>query len=123
MRTWDDILDQPAAVGQLRQAYAADRLPHGMIFAGPAGVGKAGTAAVLGRLFLCEAARGDRACDRCPSCRAMDAGNHPDYHSVTKELIRYHDKTGKSKGVDLSVNVIRPEVVEKASRGSVRRAA
>lgn len=119
MRTWADILDQPGAVEQLRRAYAADRLPHGMIFAGPAGVGKAGTAAVLARLFLCEAPRGDAACGRCESCRAFDGGGHPDYHVVTKELIRYHDKTGKSKGVEFSIQVIRPEVVEKASRGSV----
>ena len=60
MNTWLDILDQPTAVDQLRRAYAADRLPHGMVFAGPAGVGKATTAAVLGTLFLCERPRATR---------------------------------------------------------------
>ncbi len=49
----------------------------------------------------------------------MDAGSHPDFHVVTKELVRFYDKTGKSKGIDLSINVIRPEVVEKAARKSV----
>ncbi len=118
MPTWADILDQPAAVDQLRKAYAADRLPHGMVFAGPAGVGKGTTAAVLATLFLCERPRGDAACGTCGSCLAMAAGAHPDYHVVYKELIRYHDKTGTSKGIDLSIHVIRPEVVERASRAS-----
>ena len=39
--TLDDILGQGHAVDALRQVYRADRLPHGMIFAGPVGVGKA----------------------------------------------------------------------------------
>jgi DNA polymerase-3 subunit delta' len=46
----------------------------------------------------------------------LEAGNHPDYHVITKELIRYHDKTGKSKGIDLSIHVIRPEVIDPAGR-------
>ena len=119
MPTWLDILDQPAAVDQLRRAYAADRLPHGMIFAGPVGVGKGTTAAVLATLFLCERPKGDQPCGACDGCRAMAANAHPDYHVVYKELIRYHDKTGTSKGIDLSIHVIRPEVVERASRASV----
>ena len=119
MHSWNDILDQPAAIDQLRRAYAADRLPHGMVFAGPAGVGKGTTAAVLATLFLCERPRGDQPCGTCASCTAMAADAHPDYHVVYKELIRYHDKTGTSKGIELSIHVIRPEVVERASRASV----
>jgi DNA polymerase-3 subunit delta' len=119
MPTWTDILDQPAAVEQLRRAYAADRLPHGMIFAGPVGVGKGTTAAMLATLFLCERPKGDQPCGTCEGCRAMAGNAHPDYHVVYKELIRYHDKTGTSKGIDLSIHVIRPEVVERASRASV----
>jgi DNA polymerase III delta prime subunit len=46
----------------------------------------------------------------------MLAGNHPDYHVVTKELIRFHDKSGTSKGIDLSIKVIRPEVIDVANR-------
>jgi DNA polymerase III delta' subunit len=119
MPTWLDILDQPAAVEQLRRAHGSDRLPHGMVFAGPAGVGKATTAGVLGSLFLCEHPQADQPCGRCDSCRAMAAGAHPDYHVVTKELIRVYDSSGKSKAVQFSIDVIRPEVVEKAARGSI----
>ena len=114
-----DIFGQEDAVETIRRAYAADRLPHGMVFAGPAGVGKATAARALAALLLCEKPKSDVACVRCASCVAIEAGNHPDYHVITKELIRYHDKTGKSKGIDLSINVIVPELVEPAGRKAV----
>src|SRR3954463_9930628 len=110
-----DIFGQDEAIGWIRKALAADRLPHGLIFAGPVGVGKATTAAALGKLFLCEKPKGDTPCGQCESCRVFAAGNHPDYHVITKELIRYHDKTGKSKGIELSINVLRPELIDKAA--------
>ena len=119
MISLDDIFGQDGAVETLRRAYGADRLPHGLIFAGPAGVGKATTARALAAVFLCDNPKADAPCGRCESCRAFEAGNHPDYHVVTKELIRYHDKTGKSKGIDLSIHVIRPEVIDPAGRKAV----
>ena len=69
MMTLDNIFGQDQAVETLRRAYAADRLPHGLIFAGPAGVGKATTAAALAALFLCEKPKGDAPCAvmRCTS--------------------------------------------------------
>jgi DNA polymerase III subunit delta' len=115
MTTWKSIFGQDEALEALRSAFAADRLPHGLIFAGPVGVGKATTAGVLGQVFLCENPKGDEACGKCESCRVFAAGNHPDFHVITKELIRYHDKTGKSKGIELSINVIRAELIEKSS--------
>jgi len=116
MLNWKNIFGQDEALSALRPAYRADRLPHGLIFAGPIGVGKATTAGVLAQLFLCEQPKDDIACGTCESCRIFAGGNHPDYHVITKELIRYHDKTGKSKGIDLSINVIRPELIEPACR-------
>jgi hypothetical protein len=38
---------------------------------------------------------------------------------VLKEHIRFHDKTRQSKGITLSINVIRPELIEPASRKAV----
>lgn len=119
MQTFEDILGQSSALDWLRRAYRADRLPHGLIFAGPAGVGKATTARALAALFLCEQPCGELPCGSCASCRAMESGNHPDYHVITKELIRYHDQTGKSKAIDLSIKVIVPEMVEPAGRKAV----
>lgn len=119
MLTFDDIFGQAAAIDSLRRAYRADRLPHGLVFAGPAGVGKATTAGALASLFLCERPKADLPCGACESCRGMDALAHPDYHVVTRHLIRVHDKTGTSKGISLSIKVVRPELLDKAGRKSV----
>jgi DNA polymerase III delta' subunit len=119
MTGFDDILGQEAAVGWLRRAWSAGRLPHALLFAGPVGVGKATAATALAALFLCEEPGAAGACGACPSCRLIEAGTHPDYHVITKELIRFHDETGKSKGVALSIQVLRPELMEKAGRTAV----
>jgi DNA polymerase-3 subunit delta' len=116
MLSFDNIFGQDTAIDVLSRAYLADRLSHGLIFAGRRGVGKATTALALAGLFLCESPKGVRPCGKCDSCRVLPAGTHPDYHVITRELIRYHDKTGKSKGIDLSINVIRPELIEPANR-------
>src|SRR5215217_698813 len=107
-----DIFGQADAIAWLRRAVEADRLPHGLIFAGPTGVGRATTARALAAGFLCEKPKGADACGTCESCRVIDADNHPDVHEIVKEHIRYYDKGGKSKGITLSINVVRPELIE-----------
>ncbi len=119
MIAFSDIFGQDAALAWLRHALEADRLPHGLIFAGPTGVGKATTARALGAAFLCQQPKGADACGTCDSCRVLQADNHPDFHTIVKEHIRYHDKGGKSKGITLSIQVIRPELIEPASRKAV----
>ena len=119
MPRFADILDQTQAVDWLQRAYEADRLPHGLIFAGPAGVGKGTTATSLGALVLCENPKGTDSCGKCDSCRVLAAGNHPDFRVIAKELIRCYDRTGESKAVEFSIDVIRPELVERAGRKSV----
>lgn len=69
-----DIFGQDAVVASLRAAVAADRLPHGLIFAGTEGVGKATTAAVLAAWFLCRHPEPNDSCGKCESCRAMAGG-------------------------------------------------
>src|SRR6478752_2458502 len=113
MLTLDDIFGQDAAIEQLRRAYLADRLPHGLLFAGPVGVGKALTARALGTLFLCEAPRGTSRCGKCESCTLMGAGTHPDFHSVYRQLIRLEKDTAKAR--DLTIDVIRDYLVAPAN--------
>jgi DNA polymerase III delta' subunit len=119
MSTFDVIFGQDEAIDWLTRAYLKDRLPHGLIFAGPVGVGKATTANALAALLLCENPKETTPCGKCAGCAALRANTHPDYHVITKELIRYHDKTGKSKGIDLSIHVLRPELIEPAGRKPV----
>jgi DNA polymerase III subunit delta' len=115
------IFDQPEAIAFLSRALGADRLPHGMIFAGPVGVGKATTARALASIFLCQAPTLDTdppaPCGRCESCRGMTSGNHPDFHLVYRQLIRL--EKDESKAIDLPIAVIRQYLVEPANRKAV----
>lgn len=54
------------------------RLPHALLLAGPAGVGKRHLAEALAARLLCEGAHGQGACGRCRGCHLFLAGNHPD---------------------------------------------
>src|SRR6185437_4590183 len=111
MTKFSDIFGQEQAIETLMKAYRADRLPHGMIFAGPAGVGKMTTARALATLFLCQDPKVDAPCGKCESCTLMgvlndhESTNHPDFHVVYRQLIRL-DKD-KSKARDLSIDVVR----------------
>ena len=119
MNTFSHIIGQDSVLDTIRKAYLQDRLPHGLIFSGPAGVGKGLTAKALATLFLCENPTQDQACGQCQSCRLIPSNSHPDYHLIYKELIRYYDKSGISKGSVISVKVIRPELVARASNKSI----
>ena len=117
MQTFDDILGQDQAMETLRRACRADRLPHGLIFAGPAGVGKGTTARALGALFLCEKPKDDSACGRCESCRVFEPGNHPDYHVIYRQLVRLDKESAKAR--DLAVDVVRDFLIAPANRKPV----
>ena len=113
MITFDDILGQSKAIEWLEAAYLGDRLPHGLVFAGPEGVGKGTTAKALAGLFLCEKPKKARPCGACASCKVFDAGNHPDYHDVYRQLIRLEKKDVVAK--DLSIDVVRDHLVAPAN--------
>ncbi len=59
------------------------RLPHALLFAGPAGLGKRDLAEALAARLLCEALGADgHACGGCAACRWRVSGNHPDLYRV-----------------------------------------
>src|SRR4030042_4171761 len=95
-----DVFCQDGAVWLLQRAFAAGRVPHAYIFAGPEGVGKFKTAAEWAGLLLCRnpvvekgrprtrrVADWAESCGSCESCRALAADAHPDFNTVYKELI------------------------------------
>ncbi len=58
-------------------------VPHALLFAGPAGVGKTTLALDLAMARLCVGATGaQRPCRACRSCRMVEHGNHPDLHRL-----------------------------------------
>lgn len=63
----------------LRLITLGERLPHALLFTGPAGLGKRDLAEALAARLLCGAPGGDgHACGRCTPCTLRLAGNHPD---------------------------------------------
>ena len=85
---------------QLNERRAQGRLPHGLLFSGPAGVGKARFARQFAQALLCdETTPRGTPCGHCRGCRLVEAGSHPDLSIVT--LLRSKsDKEKKEIGVD-----------------------
>jgi len=75
--SFGDIRDQETALRLLRNFIARDRVPNGLLFWGPGGVGKRLAAMEFAKALNCKEAKGD-ACGRCITCRKIDHGNHPD---------------------------------------------
>ncbi|ATE59911.1 DNA polymerase III subunit delta' [Thauera sinica] len=67
----------------MRLVDLGERLPHALLFVGPAGLGKRALAEELAARLLCDApAAGGRACGHCDACQWRMSGNHPDLHLV-----------------------------------------
>ncbi|MBF8289351.1 MAG: family ATPase [Chloroflexi bacterium] len=72
-----------------REAVAAARamllagIPHAVVLAGPAGVGKTTLALDIAAALMCTADDpGARPCRACRACRMVEHGNHPDIHRL-----------------------------------------
>ena len=75
-----------AILDQLNLARQTGRIAHGLLFHGPAGVGKHHFARVLAKsLFCSHPTSTGEGCDACRSCRQFDAQTHPDFLYLTPE--------------------------------------
>ena len=77
------FIGQAPAVSLLRRMIGSDRLPHGLMLFGPAGVGKTTLARLFAAALFCEQLPDD-ACGRCRSCTRLAHLNHPDFLYVTR---------------------------------------
>jgi DNA polymerase III subunit delta' len=75
---------------QLRALLARQQLAHGMLFSGPAGIGKQVLLQWLAASLLCTA--DNKPCGQCKSCLLRAAGSHADMLVI--------DSSGSSIGVD-----------------------
>jgi DNA polymerase-3 subunit delta' len=67
------IRGHPKALGIIRRALQAGRVPHALLFAGPEGVGKRQVALEVAKALNCAGpTAGVDGCDACPSCRLAD---------------------------------------------------
>ena len=88
------LLGQPGAVRALSAALSRDRVHHAWILHGPMGTGKMLAARILAGLVLDpDATREQRASFVAPTSsdesRLIDAGTHPDFTVIRKELSRH----------------------------------
>ena len=91
------------AWGNLVERRKRDALPHAILLAGPAGLGKREFAEAFARALLCQSPGDDgQACDVCRACKLVAAGTHPDLVRVTFEL----RDDGKSR-TELTVDQMR----------------
>jgi DNA polymerase-3 subunit delta' len=60
-----------------------ERIPHALLFAGQAGLGKNRLATEFAHFLLCTNPQGDAACGHCKSCELFAAKTHPDIRVVT----------------------------------------
>lgn len=75
---------QQRVYDQAVTALDAGRLAHGLLFCGPAQLGKRAVAERLAQRLLCQKplAEGEP-CGQCRSCHLLAAGTHPDYQFVS----------------------------------------
>ncbi len=81
----DTFIGNARVVEILRRAVELGRLPHALVFAGPAGVGKRSLAVLLAQLLNCASPAKGRSCGLCSSCRKVAGGVHPDLRVVEPE--------------------------------------
>jgi DNA polymerase-3 subunit delta' len=75
------------------------RMPHAILFHGPAGIGKAGFIEAFAQSLLCENVQPDgQACGSCASCGWFVQHNHPDYRRVRPEALEDEPVEGEEGG-------------------------
>ncbi|MCZ6827961.1 MAG: DNA polymerase III subunit delta' [Gammaproteobacteria bacterium] len=75
---------QESVWAQLTGAWEQQRMPHGLLLAGPAGLGKPRFARRLAGFVMCrDDGPAHRPCGQCKNCSMMAAGSHPDFRWVS----------------------------------------
>jgi DNA polymerase-3 subunit delta' len=118
--SFKEIFCQDRAIELLQRAFHSNRAAHAYIFAGPEGVGKFKTACEWAALLLCHdpvVVDGfAESCGKCRPCRLLEAGSHPDFNHIYKELREFtEDGKGKGPPVDLPIDVVREFLIAKVS--------
>ncbi len=118
--SFKEIFCQDKAVNILHRSFINDRVAHSYIFSGIEGIGKFKTACEFAKLLLCEkpVIKKDSAdsCGKCTSCTSFDAGSHPDFNYVYKELLEFtEDGKDKDPPIEFPIDVVREFLIDKVS--------
>jgi DNA polymerase III subunit delta' len=82
---WSELMGQPEAVSQLRQAVLekSEGLQHAWLLTGPPGSGRSIAAVSFAAALLCDQA----GCGQCKSCKMVQSGSHPDVSVLATEKV------------------------------------
>jgi DNA polymerase-3 subunit delta' len=95
---------QQRAYTRAAEAIDEGRLAHGLLFSGPASLGKHALALALAQRLLCTGrAPGAEPCGRCRGCALFAAGTHPDLRSIGF----IHNKEGTRLRTEIVIEQIR----------------
>lgn len=72
--TFDDVVGQEHITSVLSWEVANNKVSHAYVFCGSAGTGKTSCAKILAKAVNCENPVNGSPCNRCASCREIDAG-------------------------------------------------
>ena len=70
---------------KLQVKIRSQQFPHGIIIAGPKGIGKNQLASYLSQTLLCQSPQSNGPCGQCHSCQWFQSENHPDFYPVFPE--------------------------------------
>jgi len=114
---FDDFFGNGAILDALRRMLARDRLPHALLFAGPAGVGKYTLAQMLAKAIHCRE-RVQDFCGNCPSCKMIALAD--DRWKAVEEAEQEREKlTKRPRELPLIIQH-HPDVVMLAPNGPLR---
>ena len=107
--SFDNIIGQELAIQLLRNSLKHGRVSHAYLFIGPSGVGKKLAAINLAKALNCEGIS-KVPCDRCVSCKKIDATIHPD--------VQYIYPTGASLSITIdNIRELRTQISFKTYEG------
>ncbi len=75
---FSEVYGHTRPLGLLARSLGRGTLPPSLLFCGPDGVGKRLVARAVAQALNCLSPGGSDACGRCPACRRIAAGTHPD---------------------------------------------
>jgi DNA polymerase-3 subunit gamma/tau len=73
-RTFEELAGQEPIRRTLRNALRQGKIRHAYLFTGPRGTGKTTTARLLAKAVNCSGPEGERPCNVCPTCEAINEG-------------------------------------------------
>ncbi len=114
------FLGNRAIVDQIEQKIAHGRLPHGLIFTGPDGVGKHTLALRMAQMLNCHAP--DRPCGTCGPCRRIERASDVHVTTITVEEDASEIKIGQIRdlretfAVEVEKTAARVVIIDPARR-------